>query len=199
MRGASVKDKDKGYKKLLDRLSQTLSNEVSVGIFDSDAEKGHDGTNKTVGEIAEIHEYGLGNVPERSFIRAWFDANPGKIKEALARLMASMVKGNRTKTQVLDLYGQWAVGQIQQRMAAGIPPELKYREGTPLIDTGQLRASISYRVENGPSGYGDTSIFAGLFDKKSESNSDSKSEAVENLNADVGSSSDSSKKKKKKK
>lgn len=200
-----IKDKDKGYKKLFADLTKQISNEVSVGVFDAEASEAHDGGALTVGEIAEIHEYGLGNVPERSFIRGWFDENPGKIKLALARLTASYVEGKRTKAQALELFGQWAVGQIQARIAQGISPELKpatvSRKGSsvPLIDTGQLRASITYQVENGPSGAGDTSLFAGLFDKPSKSDSDSKSTAVENLNADVGGSSDSSGKKKRRK
>lgn len=52
----------------------------------------------------------------------------------------------------LDRFGLWAVGEIQQRIADGIPPPNAQstvdRKGssTPLIETGQLRASIKHKV-----------------------------------------------------
>ena len=165
--GVRIKDKDRGYKKMLKRVLAQQPKEVSVGIFDSEASKILEeplpegvgdtapvtrGVQLTVGEIAEIHEYGLGNSPERSFIRAWVDEDPGKIRTAMTRLLESVIKGSRTKEQAMNLFGQWAVGQMQKRIAAGISPPLSrvtiLRKGSsvPLIDTGQLRASITYRV-----------------------------------------------------
>ena len=172
--GVRVKDKDRGYKKMLKRVLAQEPREVSVGIFDNEASQIHEeprrfigpmpegtpdtapvvrGKQLTVGEIAEFHEFGLGNNPERSFIRAWVDANPGKIRTAMTRLLESVIKGKRTKEQAMNSFGQWAVGQIQKRIASGIAPPLSQvtilRKGSsiPLIDTGQLRASITYQVK----------------------------------------------------
>lgn len=172
-RTVRIKDKDKGYQKLLKRLLAKEPKEVSIGIFSAEAEQPHEEPDRfigpqeetfgpekpkavsalTVGDIAEIHEYGLGNNPERSFIRAWVDENPGKIKVAMTRLMVSVVKGKRDKGQALDAFGLWAVGQMQKRIASGIAPPLtaatilKKGSTIPLIDTGQLRASITYQVK----------------------------------------------------
>jgi len=171
--GVRIKDKDKGYKKMLKRVLAQQPKEVSVGIFDAEASQVHEEPQRfigpvqegaeapnpkprkpmTVGEIAEIHEYGLGNNPERSFIRAWVDENPGKIRAAMTRLLESVIKGKRTKETAMNAFGLWAAGQMQKRIAAGIAPGLSpvtiLRKGSaiPLIDTGQLRASITYQVK----------------------------------------------------
>lgn len=155
-----VKDKDLGYAALVRRVYSLDSPKVSVGIHEEDGAKEHEDAGMTVVALGAIHEFGLGNVPERSFIRAWFDENQDRAKEALRRLMVSVVDGKRQPKQALDLFAQWALGEMQKRMAAGIPPALqpetvrkKTRAGkkgeTPLIDTGQLRSSLSYEIMDG--------------------------------------------------
>jgi hypothetical protein len=154
-----VKDKDMGYAALVRRVFALDSPKVSIGIHEEDGAKEHD-AGMTVVALAAIHEFGLGNVPERSFIRAWFDENEDRAKEALRRLLVSVVEGKRQPQQALSLFAQWALGEMQKRMAAGIPPALqpetirkKTRAGktgeTPLIDTGQLRSSLSYEILDG--------------------------------------------------
>lgn len=102
--------------------------------------------------IAEIHEFGLG-VPERSFIRAWFDANQDKIKKAIAAAMQQVIKGKYTKEVALERLGALFASQIQARISSNIPPPLApstiKRKGSSvaLIDTGQLRSAITYRIE----------------------------------------------------
>lgn len=176
--GVKVVSKDRGYKKALKRILKQEPKDVSIGIFSGDAEKMHTPKEEqfsrvyfdeelgiftranpkpppapiTVGEIAEIHEFGLGHVPQRSFIRGWVDENPGKIRLAMTRQMEGVIKGKYDKAKAMSRFGLWAVGQIQKRMANGISPPLHpvtiLRKGSsvPLIDTGQLRASVTYQV-----------------------------------------------------
>ena len=52
----------------------------------------------------------------------------------------------------LQRIGLWAQSEIQQRISDGIPPQNapytinKKGSSTPLVDTGQLRSSISFKV-----------------------------------------------------
>lgn len=117
----------------------------------------------TVVEIAAIHEFGLG-VPERSFVRAYIDENEGRIRQMLLALMRGAIERALTQGRagkiddtarrgVLSKLGMKMVGEIQQRISRGIAPALAEstiaRKGssTPLIDTGQLRSSITFAID----------------------------------------------------
>lgn len=174
MPAVTIKYTDKGAQKLLQRLLKKGA--LSVGILAEDAAKTHEakesvdrikdvfagfdseGKGKaaalTIGQIAEIHEFGLGSCPRRSFLAGWVDENGDKIRQVVKSGAAALVTGKLdSPLQFLNQVGAWSVGQIQQRMAANIPPPLSpqtiKRKGSSvaLIDTGQLRSSISYRVE----------------------------------------------------
>lgn len=149
-----IKDEDRGYRDLVKRLFGLRTKaRIDVGILE-DKEHGEEG-GATLLEIGTYNEFGTATIPERSFIRAWFDEDEPHLREQLAALMASVVEGKRTKEQVLEIMGQYCVGRIQARMAEGVAPpnapSTVARKGssTPLIDTGILRASISYRVDGG--------------------------------------------------
>lgn len=149
----TVRDTDKGYQKLVSKIFTFGAPKIRVGILAQDGAQPHEGAEGfRVIDIAQIHEFGLGNVPQRSFIRAWFDENQDRARGAIRRLLQSVVRGDRTAEQAVELFAQWVVGQMQKRMAQGIPPALSARtikrkgSSVPLIDTGQLRSSISYQI-----------------------------------------------------
>lgn len=107
-------------------------------------------------EIATMHEFGLAHIPERSFLRAWFDSQLEKNKKAMKSAATRILKGKWTADEAMKKLGSYFQGQIQKRIAAGIPPANAPRtiankgSSTPLIDTGQLRSSITYHLfENG--------------------------------------------------
>ena len=117
-------------------------------------EVAHPGTDLTAGEILEVHEFGLGDVPERSVIRAGFDELQGEI-EAIAlqqmQIAGPAVGAERTAMK--------AAAMFQNRMAAGLEPGLadstiksKERRGIappykPLIETGLIKSLIVGDVE----------------------------------------------------
>lgn len=147
----TVRDKDNGLRALLDRV-QLGKPSIDVGIFETDGSKATE-NGETVLDIATFHEFGTIDAPERSFLRAWFDENEDRAKEALRKLMLSVVKGQRSKDQALEVFGLWLQGEVQKRISQGISPALapstiaKKGSSVPLIDTGQLRASVTYRVK----------------------------------------------------
>ena len=104
-------------------------------------------------EVAVVHEFGGGRVPQRSFIRATIDARRSDIEAELANLARGVVGGQIDARQALELLGAKVAGWCQARIASGIAPALKAatikRKGSskPLINTGQLRSAITWRVE----------------------------------------------------
>jgi hypothetical protein len=107
-------------------------------------------------EFGTFTKDGRRHIPPRSFIRDWFDENEHELPSKFRRLMISVLQGRRTGDQIKDVMGLYCVGAIQKRIAEGIEPPLhpatiaRKRSTVPLIDTGQLRSSVSYRVESRP-------------------------------------------------
>jgi hypothetical protein len=172
MPGASqIEDLDRGARQFLAALKRAKIT-IEVGLLDGTAaDQEHNapkgkigkflrkaaGTSRlTVREIGAIHELGLG-VPKRSFIAAWVDEDASAINYQLTNMGKGLVrKNNPVPLETLaNQFGLWSVGRIQQRISDGIDPPLApstiARKGssTPLINTGQLRSSITYRLLEG--------------------------------------------------
>lgn len=113
----------------------------------------------TVAQVAAWQEFGTkgegGHTPARSFLGAWFDLNVQANRQFARELFFQRIRGRLTYARSLQILGAKAQGGIQKRIAAGIAPEnarsTQDRKGssTPLIDTGQLRSSISYTIHVG--------------------------------------------------
>lgn len=107
-------------------------------------------------EVAIYNEFGLG-VPERSFLRAWFDEHRSENEDALRNAVKLYLRGQKTLVEVLDLLGLKFQGGVQKKIAQGIAPPnapstIKEKgSSTPLIDTGQLRQSVTFLVRGGSS------------------------------------------------
>ncbi len=150
---AGVVDRDMGYRALVDTIFKFGKPKILVGVLERDGSLDHGGE-MTVADIATINEYGLG-VPERSFLRAWFDDNQYRAQEALRLLFISVIEGKKTKEQALELFGLWVQGEIQKKIASGIEPANAQstiaRKGSTktLIENGILRSSISYDIDMG--------------------------------------------------
>ena len=147
--------RDRGAKALRARLTVAAKSTLGadVGVIGTGAAEGHEGSTSdlTVAQIAEIHEFGLG-VPQRSWLRDTIEENLPRIEQAIAQESLNIQTGRATYEQALGRIGAFVQGLIQVRIAGGIPPGLAdstiARKGssTPLIDTGQLRSSITYEV-----------------------------------------------------
>ncbi len=148
-----VKDTDRGFKALQKRLKDTHGWKITVGVHDSAGN--HGSTQQSIADIALIHEFGApaANIPARSFIGAWFDLHGAELSRKAQIDVQEYIAGAMQKVQVLARAGSRAVAGIQARMAQGVPPPLKQatinRKGSsvPLIDTGQLRTSVTWAVK----------------------------------------------------
>ena len=152
-----IREVDKGANKLLKAARDFGGKVLRVGIVGGAGEEEHS-PGVTVGDIAGFHEFGDGNNPERSWLRAWFDGDQSNIKQDVRKVTRLVLEGRMDEQQALDILGAKFVGEIQKRIADGIAPPLleatvrrKVAMGTggatPLIATGQFRGSISWEVE----------------------------------------------------
>lgn len=149
----AVKDTDHGYNRTVKGLFDAgTPRQLLVGIQGVEAAAPEGESQLTVAEVANRHEFGIG-VPERSWLRAWFDERRGEIERDLSRVMRRVSEGRLTLDQGLNLLGQKYQAQIQERISNGIPPPnsdatiAAKGSSTPLIDTGQMRSSITYILE----------------------------------------------------
>jgi len=155
-----VKDFDNGAKALKARMRRLLPRGV-VGIYGERASaKPPEGKGRTVGEIAAAHEFGLGTVPMRSWLRATMAARTKQVSAALQEICVATIKGKGDAPQMMAQLAQAAAGWCKERIASGIAPELSARylprklakypgATTPLIASGQMRQSIAGELVSG--------------------------------------------------
>lgn len=158
MSGPHVAIKDRGYRRLMRDVSKVYKTPpyVEVGVF-GPAAQADGGDGLTVGEIADVHEFGRGNNPERSWLRAYVDGNRHRIDAMIRRVAEAVVQRKMTAEQGFELLGLQMVGEIKARIQSGISPALSAayakRKGadksTPLIRTGQFIGSIVSQVRGG--------------------------------------------------
>ena len=138
---------------------------ITVGIHGDDGADRHEGGDSfaedgavegsgelTVAEIGAFHEFGTSTVPQRSFIRAWFDENQPFIGETLTSQMRLVMAGKLPLETAMARVALAFEGSVKQRIARGIAPPLAKAtieakgSSKPLIDTGQLRNAIRGRA-----------------------------------------------------
>ena len=152
-----VADIDHGWRRAMDSMAAAAAKPGAAVLVGWPERKGsvqHRGAALTVAQIAAIHEFGLPSrgIPERSMVRETLRINDKKYREAARKIGLGITAGKMDQRRGLDLLGVMIKGDIQQRIAAGIAPGLKpatiRRKGSskPLIDTGQMRASIDHEV-----------------------------------------------------
>lgn len=165
MAGSKVKITDKSSVKDWKTVYGKGKASVTVGVLDSKGGSAKAGdSNISLSELAAIHEFGLGGMPERSFIRSYFDIHTKDLIAMVAKLMAKAIAKatssgkpitDEQRKSILGLVGAYAKGQIQARISnREIQPQQLAkatiaRKGSDvaLIDTGQLRASIDFEVK----------------------------------------------------
>ena len=145
--------------RVLDKLAKSLRGRDSVRVgLPKDSNDYPDGT--SIIDVGIIHEFGSrdGLIPQRSFLRATIEANrreyAAMLKELarkiyhneLAEVEGLEIEDFLTKKETLQLIGERVKGDVIERMGEGISPQLRSRDGTPLVDTGHLRQSITYEI-----------------------------------------------------
>lgn len=142
-----IKRPDKALKEL-ERIQKSLKGPDLVKIGLPKGSNAYpDGTSVIM--VGAVHEFGSPSrgIPQRSFLRATLLQHSKAYKSLFVKLSKKIVSGDMTKSQALNMIGLTVQRDVVDRISDGIDPELSTREGTPLIDTGHLRQSITYKVE----------------------------------------------------
>ncbi len=133
-------------------MHELAGGEITLGIIDK-AEFPHPSSDLTIGELAAIHELGIG-VPERSWLRSWIDGNLTYIQASSAEAWQKIATGQLSRKDALDRLGRDWANQIQENILQGnIMPPLaastvaKKGHATPLIDTMTLIEAIDYELK----------------------------------------------------
>lgn len=142
---------DRGMDQFRARLREIGAKTVYIGVLGSG--KGNEAhgrvTNVDVAtwqEFGTVDEEGNEHVPERSFLRATIPIKKADIEARAATEIRKALAGTQTVEASMGRIGEAVVGMVKRRMAEGIDPPLVSREGTPLIDSGQLRSAITHEV-----------------------------------------------------
>ena len=127
--------------KILKDITSLDGTVVSAGVMDS--------KNATK---AAINEYGTSKIPQRPFMRTAVSRYGKSWGEKSSKAVQSVIKGMPI-SQVTELVGMQMKSDISSTLTNGpwTPNSAvtiaKKGSSRPLIDTGELRASITYKVE----------------------------------------------------
>lgn len=158
-----VEDKDLGLNRIIRTLNKDLDGvvvKVGVQAKEKAARRGKGGsirnTDQPLAVIAAIHEFGLGGMPQRSFLRSAYDENKATIDAMVDNIANGAVQGMSVGT-ALNQLGNDVQGMVQKKIVDGpfkpnAPATIKRKKSSrPLIDTGHLRQSIRYVIKKGGS------------------------------------------------
>jgi hypothetical protein len=163
-----------GLRALLERMQQE-NRSVLVGVPAGKEEA--DGTSLALVAATNEFGSPEQNIPERSFLRGGIHDGAAKLRAVNVDSCKKILLGGMTVVQAVNKLGVIAVGEVKRKIVqgpfealapstiarrkakiggkriaahkakleAGLSPGLLFR---PLVDTGQLRQSITYQLEN---------------------------------------------------
>lgn len=150
----SVATRDNGLLSRMLNTAKRYTTKVHVGYFGQVRHISKDGKRSiTLGNLAGIHEHGTKHIPKRAFIAPALKKNRGKYLKLVGKSFLPIVRGKQTTTQTWHYIGQQAVKDVQSFMLSASFTPLKEKtikqkgSSRPLIDTGQLRQSVTYQVK----------------------------------------------------
>jgi phage gpG-like protein len=145
---------------LVKALNALPIHDVLVGIPEENADRKQGQGPITNAALGYIHENGApeANIPARPFLMPGIRSAEPKVAKYMMQAGKAALDGEEERIdRILHAAGMVASNSVKDTINAGVPPALK--EGTiaarlrrgrtgnvPLIDTGQLRNSITYVV-----------------------------------------------------
>ena len=111
------------------------------------------GTAQGIIERATWNEFGTRRIPERPFMRRSLKGNRAKYQAFMRQQAKQIIENKQTVGRSLSMLGIMAQGDIQHEISVlrdpPNAPSTIARKGSskPLIDTGQMRQSVTYRVQ----------------------------------------------------
>ena len=133
---------------ILSRIRAGLDGPKKVKVGFIQGEAGADEVQK-----AAWNEFGTTRITERPFFRGAMAENKGSYGALMRSDAKKIVSGEQTMRRTLDRLGLKAQGDVQQSIVdlrtPGNAESTKKKKGSsnPLIDTGAMRAAVSFKVE----------------------------------------------------
>lgn len=147
---------DKGANRILAERDKLHKSFAKIGVQGSESSKSHKeaetgkpGINLV--KLATIHEFGApkAKIPQRSYIRTTMDERRAEFRQMGDKLVDSLLAQQLSAKGLLARMGIVIESAIKAKMpktkalkASTIRSRIK-KSATPLVDTGQLRASIT--------------------------------------------------------
>lgn len=92
-------------------------------------------------------------IPERSYIRGTFDKEYKKIESRIEKAFRAVLADRMKPKRAMGIIGEWLVTLVKRYMVelssppnAEVTKSNKKGQDNPLIDSGRLRQSITYRI-----------------------------------------------------
>lgn len=150
-----IKVIDKGWIRIQRDLKRITGSYVKVG-YPEEKSKGHKGKAPIdIAALGAIHEFGTSTIPPRPFMAQAFDENLQKVVAMIKTEESAILEGKRTTKNALEKIGAFYRDATKMIFLRGQFAPLKAatiaRKGSnrPLVDTGQLRASVDFEVIEG--------------------------------------------------
>ena len=155
----AVIERDFGWRRIRRQVRELDKIEARVGVLADKNTARSDGPTNV--EVAFWNEFGTDatdshpGIPERPFMRHTADENRRKVGVLGEGYLKKIIDGSLEPRMALTRIAMWFAGQIQKTMANSKSWATPNAESTidakgsdtPLIDTGQLRRSISHVVQ----------------------------------------------------
>ncbi|MBL1319588.1 MAG: hypothetical protein JKY80_02140 [Mariprofundaceae bacterium] len=143
-------------KKMAKSMAAVAKASVDVGLPSDKVGGKVYGDGMTILRVGAIHEFGAGNIPQRSFLRVPFIVNQKSINKAIAKQFESVMNGQKPAIAlgrigaIASNYSKGAFTSMGYGQWQDIKQSTKDAKGSaqPLIDTGILRGSITWAVRN---------------------------------------------------
>ena len=153
-----TKDVDLGYKAFLREVEKAKKQPyVKIGFQEEKGNALHPGSMGekplTIVQVATFNEFGTKTAPERSFIRSTMDDKRPELVKLTKKLFNQMAAGKMSTERALKILGIKIKALIQRKITTLRQPPNKPRtirakkSSNPLIDTGTMRQSVTYKVE----------------------------------------------------
>lgn len=130
------------FERLKEACQQMSGKKIYVGIIGGGE----------AAKIAHIHEYGDGKMPERSFLRASFDADQAQLGAIVSGQVRKVLDGQTSADAAANAIGAQAAQLVQNYIDSNrvTPPSdfSRKTQHTTLFETGtHIRDRIAYEVE----------------------------------------------------
>lgn len=153
-----IREDDPKWQSFIGRMHELSRSSVNVGVLGSGKANDSHGDGVSVVDVATWNEFGVivngkVHIPERPFLRGTIDKKHRQITQFAQTEILGVAAGKKSPDDAYERVGLFTVSAVQERIADGIPPvnadSTIERKGSdkPLIDTGQLRSSITHEVK----------------------------------------------------